>query len=72
MTSTTTDSTFQHVNTTEKYIHYAFILLLSLIILSIFAYILISCIKQRRSNTIHSPTITDMTSENTPSNASTQ
>ncbi len=72
MTSTT-DSTLQYINSTEKYIHYAFFLLLSLIILSTFAYIVISCIKQRQKrkyNTIQSPTITDITNENTPSNTS--
>ncbi len=75
MTLTTTDSTFQHVNSTEKYIHYAFIILISLILLSILAYIFITCIKQhqkRKFDIIQSPTITDMTSENTPSYISTR
>ncbi len=65
--STTINSTIPIVHPTEKYIHYGFIILLSLILFSILAYIFILCLQQRRkriSNMIRSPSTTDSTSEN--------
>jgi hypothetical protein len=68
--STTINSTIQTVNSTEKYIHYAFIFLISCILLSILLYIFVICIKRhrkRKSNVIRSPSITDIISENSTS-----
>lgn len=65
--STTINSTIQIINSTEKYIHYAFIILISSILLSILAYIFVICIKQhrkRKSDTIRSLSTTDFTNEN--------
>jgi hypothetical protein len=57
-------------NSTEKYIHYIFIILISLILLSILSSIIICCIQQyrkRKLSIIKSPSITDTTSENSTS-----
>jgi len=55
------------VNSTEKYIYYVFIILISCILLSILAYIFIICIKQqcqkRKSDVIRSPLTIDITNE---------
>jgi hypothetical protein len=64
--STTINSTIQIVNSTEKYIYYAFIILISCILFSILAYIFIICIKQqqhqkRKSDLIRSPSTIDIT-----------
>ena len=63
------------MHSTDKYIHYTFILLLILIFLSIFAYGLLLCIQQHRKrifDPLDTPSTTDLTSEITPSYASTR
>jgi hypothetical protein len=55
------------INSTEKYIHYAFIILSSSIVLSILSSIIIYCIKQHRQRKltmIQSLSKSDTTSEN--------
>lgn len=66
MIDTTTTTTLIITNSTEKYIHYGFILLISCIVLSLLFNIFIICIKKHRkqkSDMIRSPLITNIISE---------
>ncbi|CAF3934184.1 unnamed protein product [Rotaria sordida] len=68
------NSTIEVFNSTEKYINYAIILLISSILLSILAWIFVSCIEQcrkRKSDVIRSPSATDISSENITSHTNT-
>ncbi|CAF4080404.1 unnamed protein product, partial [Rotaria sp. Silwood2] len=68
------NSTIQVSNSTEKYINYSIIILISSIVLSVLASIVISCIqrcRQQKLDVIKSPSTTDITSVNSTSRTNT-